>query len=70
MKTQDLPPAAAEELARIETHHEDLHRRLADLEARGQPEHHIAGALAADFDDLIQAIGRWIARQDAKSARR
>jgi hypothetical protein len=65
-----LSPTSAGELAAIEARHGDLHRRLKDLEAQGTPEHHIAGALAADLDGLRQSIDSWIARQDAKAAHR
>ena len=67
---ENLPPAAVRELEDIETRHEELHRRLAGFEATGKPEHRIAGALAADLDGLVQAVSRWIARQDLKAARR
>ena len=65
-----LSRTSADALAAIEARHGDLHRRLKDLEVEGTPERHIADALAADLDGLRQSIDRWIARQDAKAARR
>jgi hypothetical protein len=65
-----LPAPAAAELADIATRHGELDRRLTDLETRGKPDHHIAGALAADLDGLAQSVRRWIERQDVKAARR
>jgi len=64
----ELP--TADEIADFAARHGTLHRRLAELEARGQSEHHIDGALAADLDGLAESVRRWIDRQDKKIARR
>jgi len=57
------------EVEKISARHEELYRRVMDLEAQGRSIHYIASTLAADFDGLMQSIGRWIARQDVKAAR-
>ena len=61
--------ADASELSKLASRHADLHRRLADFAARSNRDHHIAHALEADCDGLMQSINRWISRQDAKTTR-
>jgi hypothetical protein len=62
-----VPASATHELADLAARHGELQRRLTDLEAQGETEHHIAGALTADLKGLVQSLDRWIERQDMKA---
>jgi hypothetical protein len=58
------------DLSGFEDRHADLRHRLQDLKAGTEaPEPLIVDGLHADFDNLEQAIGHWIGRQDANAAR-
>lgn len=59
----------ASEVAELASRHEELHRRLAELEALADPEDQIVNSFEADFDGLMRSINDWIARQDAKTTR-
>ena len=63
-----MPPDEAQELATIEARHADLNHTVRNLQIRAQaPRGEVIDGLEADFEDLMQAIGRWIDRQDSKA---
>ena len=63
-----MRPDEAQELAAIEARHADLHHTVRNLQSRAQaPRGEVIDVLEADFEDLMQSIARWIARQDSKT---
>jgi hypothetical protein len=68
-RTHHRSSGDADGLAAIEGRHADLHNRLKSF-GETAPEKDVVDTLEADFDGLMQSIGDWIVRQDAKAARR